>query len=97
MAIKQYNPKDKIWWVTGDSKDNLTKTEWTGNRTRFALMKTLYPPLRKTVISYLMYQRNDLEKPFIVTYDDLVDLGVIVRDAKNCSKHFLTKKKPLLK
>ena len=94
--MKQYNPKDKIWWVTGDTKDTLTKTEWTGNRTRFALMKAMYKPLRKTVYSFFMYQRNDLEKPFIVTYDDLLVMGVVTNDAKNCSRHFITKKKPLL-
>lgn len=93
--IKQYNPKDKIWWVTGDTRKTLVKTEWVGNRTKDALLKCLRKPLKKTLFSFFLYQREN-EDPILLTLWDLIDIGAVSDDFRGCSSHYKTRKKPLL-
>jgi hypothetical protein len=93
--IKQFNPKDKIWWVTGNTRDTLIRKEWVGNRSKDALLKCLRKPLKKTLFSFFEYERPG-EKPFLLSLFDLIKIGAVTDDVKNCSAHFKTRKKPLL-
>jgi hypothetical protein len=93
--LKHYNPVDKIWWVTGDTRDSLTMTEWVGHRTFDALRKCTRKPLRKTLFSYFLYSQFEGAKLVLVDCNDLLKMGVITTDFQGCSAHFKTRKKPI--